>query len=101
MGRAKDLDVEPSKEPGLAWFPNGNQITKPAYNRLLVCASLFHEGAESRVGLHRRTGLPLSRLSDICGDLLRDGLIRESVVTPAGGRGRGVRRRFWRSTSEG
>ncbi|AGA31415.1 ROK family protein [Singulisphaera acidiphila] len=89
MGRAKDLDVEPSKEPGLAWFPNGNQITKPAYNRLLVCASLFHEGAESRVGLHRRTGLPLSRLSDICGDLLRDGLIRESVVTPAGGTGQG------------
>lgn len=89
MGRVKDQRAEQAREPGLAWFGNGKQITKPAYNRLLVCASLFHEGAESRIGLHRRTGLPLSRLSEICGDLLRDGLIRESVVAPAGGTGQG------------
>jgi predicted NBD/HSP70 family sugar kinase len=78
-----------TRKPDLAWFPNGKQITKPAYNRLLVCATLFHEGPESRVGLQRRTGLQVSRLSEICGDLLREGLIRESVVAPANGNGRG------------
>ncbi|MBN1488657.1 MAG: ROK family protein [Phycisphaerae bacterium] len=75
--------------PPLAWWPKGRRMTKPVYNRLLVCASLFHEGPESRVGLHHRTGLPISRLSEICGELLRDGLIRESVVAPPGGNGRG------------
>lgn len=68
---------------------SGRQITKPAYNRLLVCASLFHEGPESRVGLRRRTGLPLSRLSEICKALLREGVLRESVVAPAAGNGQG------------
>jgi hypothetical protein len=47
----------------------------------------FARGPESRVGLHHRTGIPLSRLSEISGDLLRAGLIRESVVAPAGGSG--------------
>lgn len=75
--------------PGLSWFPEGKRITKPDYNRMLVCATLFHEGPQSRVGLHQRTGVPLSRLSELCGDLLRSGLIRESVVAPAGGNGRG------------
>lgn len=75
--------------PNLAWFPNGRRITKPAYNRLLVCATLFHEGPESRVGLRRRTGLPVSRLSEICGSLLREGLLRESIVAPPRGAGRG------------
>lgn len=90
MGRAKkSSEVAPEPGPFLAWFPDGKRITKPAYNRLLVCATLFRDGPESRVGLHHRTGIPLSRLSEICGDLLRAGLIRESVVAPAGGSGRG------------
>src|SRR5512146_783892 len=89
MARSKDADVKQTGLPGLDWFPNGNRITKPAYNRLLVCAVLFHEGPESRSGLRRRTGLPISRLSEICGDLLHDGLVRESIVAPPGGNGRG------------
>ena len=75
--------------PSLAWWPKGRRMTKAVYNRLLVCASLFHEGPASRVGLYQRTGLPISRLSEICGALLRDGLIRESLVAPPGGNGRG------------
>jgi predicted NBD/HSP70 family sugar kinase len=63
--------------------------SKRAYNRSLVCASLFHEGPHSRIGLKQATGLPLSRLSEICGDLLRDGVIRESMITPPTGSGRG------------
>jgi predicted NBD/HSP70 family sugar kinase len=90
MGRAKKSEASREVSLGLTpWFPEAKRITKPAYNRLLVCATLFREGPESRVGLHHRTGIPLSRLSEICGDLLRGGLIRESVVTPAGGNGRG------------
>lgn len=92
MARAKKAaDEGPQQDPGPfpSWFPDGRRITKPAYNRLLVCATLFREGPESRVGLHHRTGIPLSRLSEISGDLLRAGLIRESVVAPAGGNGRG------------
>lgn len=81
--------MKKTARPGFVGFSNGNRITKPAYNRLLVCAVLFNEGPESRVGLRRRTGLPNSRLSEICGDLLREGLIRESVVAPPGGNGRG------------
>lgn len=82
-------DAGGSAEPVFARLPDGHRITKPAYNRRLVCATLFHEGPESRVGLHHRTGLPLSGLSEICGELLREGLIREGPAAPAGGNGRG------------
>lgn len=68
---------------------NGQRRSKGAYNRSLVCAALFHEGPRSRIGLKQATGLPLSRLSDICSGLLRDGVIRESMVAPATGNGRG------------
>ncbi len=71
------------------WFPAGRKVTKPRYNRQLVCAALHREGAVSRAGLHRATGIPMSRLSEVCGGLIRDGLVRESVVAPAGGNGRG------------
>lgn len=67
----------------------GKRNTKRAYNRSLVCAALFHEGPRSRIGLKHSTGLPMSRLSDICGGLLRDGVIRESMIAPATGNGRG------------
>jgi len=67
----------------------GARRSKGAYNRSLVCAALFHEGPRSRIGLGQATGLPLSRLSDICSGLLRDGVIRESMVAPATGNGRG------------
>ncbi len=70
-------------------LPGDGRITKPVYNRLLVSATLFHEGPASRVGLRERTGLPMSRLSGVCADLLREGLIRESLVAPAEGNGRG------------
>jgi predicted NBD/HSP70 family sugar kinase len=63
--------------------------SKRVYNRSLVCAALFHEGPRSRIGLQQSTGIPLSRLSDICADLLRDGVIRESMIAPAKGSGRG------------
>jgi hypothetical protein len=67
-----------------AWLHDGGRVrSKRAYNRSLVCAALFHEGPRSRVDLKQATGLPLSRLSDICGSLLSDGVIRESMVTPA------------------
>lgn len=71
------------------WFPAGRKVTKPQYNRQLVCATLHREGPSSRVGLHQATGIPLSRLSEICGELIREGLVRESVVAPAEGSGRG------------
>ncbi len=87
--RKKEMDVPQSAEPGPVWFPNGKRITKPLYNQLLVCSTLFHEGPESRAGLGRRTGLPPSRLSEICSVLLRERLIRESVIAPASGNGRG------------
>jgi predicted NBD/HSP70 family sugar kinase len=73
-----------------AWQEAGPATrSKRAYNRSLVCAALFHEGPRSRVDLKHATGLPLSRLSDICSSLLDEGVIRESMVTPAMGGGRG------------
>lgn len=71
------------------WLHRDGDRTKRAYNYSLVCAALFHEGPRSRVDLQHTTGLPLSRLSDICGTLLSEGVIRESMVTPALGGGRG------------
>ena len=64
-------------------------MRKPVYSRQLVCATLFHEGAMSRAGMSERTGMPASRLSSACGELLRNGLIRETTVAPAHGNGRG------------
>src|SRR5690349_23433142 len=65
------------------------RMRKPAYTRQLVCATLFDGGAMSRVGLSERTGVPAPRLSSACGELLRNGLIRETTVAPAHGNGRG------------
>jgi predicted NBD/HSP70 family sugar kinase len=78
-----------SKVSPPAWLQPDVSRSKRAYNRSLVCAALFHDGPQSRVDLKHATGLPLSRLSDICGSLLDEGVIRESMITPAaGGRGR-------------
>jgi predicted NBD/HSP70 family sugar kinase len=74
---------------GGLWQHNAKPNSKGAYNRSLVCASLFHEGPRSRIGLKTSTGLPMSRLTDICGGLLREGVIRESMIAPASGSGRG------------
>jgi len=76
-------------DAGGLWFPAGRKVTKPQYNRQLVCATLHRDGPSSRVALHQATGIPLSRLSEICGELVRDGLARERVVAPAEGSGRG------------
>ncbi|WP_165219630.1 ROK family protein [Aquisphaera insulae] len=84
MGR-KSAEVD----AGGIWFPTGRRVTKPLYNRQLVCASLYRDGASSRVALHQATGIPLSRLSGLCGELIREGLVREGVVAPAEGNGRG------------
>lgn len=87
----------PSAKKSIAGPPTGSNVlwhsakpnSKRAYSRSLVCASLFHEGPRSRIGLKLATGLPMSRLSDICGGLLQDGVIRESMIAPANGSGRG------------
>ncbi|BBO35192.1 hypothetical protein PLANPX_4804 [Lacipirellula parvula] len=71
------------------WRREDGRSSKRAYNRSLVCAALFHEGPRSRVGLKQSTGLPLSRLSDICGSLITEGVVRESMISPAAGTGRG------------
>lgn len=85
----KTTKLSPSATLNLHPVRGSYRNSKRAYNRSLVCASLFHEGPRSRVGLKQTTGLPLSRLSEICGELLRDGVIRESMVTPPTGSGRG------------
>lgn len=74
---------------GDLWFPAGRKVTKPRYNRQLVCSTLHRVGPSSRVALHQTTGIPLSRLTTICGELIRDGLVRECLVAPAEGSGRG------------
>lgn len=71
------------------WLQGSGSRSKRAFNRSLVCAALFHEGPRSRVDLRHATGLPLSRLTEICGSLLDDGVIRESMIAPALGGGRG------------
>lgn len=81
--------AERSKAKAPRWGQPGYGRSKRAFNRSLVCAALFHEGPRSRVDLKNVTGLPLSRLSDICGSLLNEGVIRESMLTPALGGGRG------------
>ncbi len=81
--------IKSSKIKPPNWFRGGDRRSKRDFNKSLVCAALFHEGPRSRVGLKQATGLPLSRLSDICSGLLRDGVIRESMVAPAAGNGRG------------
>ena len=50
MASTKGTKAKQTARTGLAWFPQDSRITKPAYNRLLVSAVLFHEGPESRVG---------------------------------------------------
>jgi predicted NBD/HSP70 family sugar kinase len=64
-------------------------MRKPAYSRQLVCAVLFHEGAMSRAGVSKRTGVSAPRLSSACRELLNDGLVRETTSSPARGNGRG------------
>jgi predicted NBD/HSP70 family sugar kinase len=78
-----------AKQSPTTWSAAGFGRSKRAFNRSLVSAALFHEGPRSRIDLKQATGLPLSRLSDICGSLLNDGVIRESMITPATGGGRG------------
>ncbi|HEX6963325.1 MAG TPA: ROK family protein, partial [Lacipirellula sp.] len=90
MAKTRSITKASSKAAAPMWLHNGGSArSKRAYNRSLVCAALFHEGPRSRFDLKQATGLPLSRLSDICGSLLNDGVIRESMVTPAVGGGRG------------
>ncbi len=90
---AKSTGSKPTKKHAsnaAAWqHASPASRSKRAYNRSLVCAALFHDGPHSRADLGHATGLPLSRLSDICGSLLNEGVIRESMITSAVGGGRG------------
>ena len=67
-------------------------IPKSAYNQLLVRATLFHRGPASRVELGQITGIPLSVLTEICGSLISQGIIRETHRATPSGNGRGRRR---------
>src|SRR4051794_408671 len=88
MSSTKISNAHPPAGSGVLYH-SAKPNSKRAYNRSLVCASLFHEGPRSRIGLKLATGLPMSRLSEICGGLLRDDVIRESMIAPANGSGRG------------
>jgi predicted NBD/HSP70 family sugar kinase len=67
-------------------------IPKSAYNQLLVRAILFHRGPASRIELGQITGIPLSVLTETCGSLMAQGLIRETHRASPSGNGRGRRR---------
>lgn len=86
MARKSKTKMTALKTQSPAWPVSESRNSKRAFNRSLVCASLFHNGPRSRVELQETTGLPLSRLSDICGELLREGVIRESMTAPAAGK---------------
>ncbi len=75
-------------DPGTQLFGNGGGGSKPAVHRRLVGSALFHRGPASRVGLSRATGLPHSRLTEICRDLIREGIVREASREEPEGRGR-------------
>lgn len=60
------------------------RLTKTEYNRMLIRAILFHEGPASRVELGRKTGLPLSAMTDLTSELIRQGdLIAGQRVRPS------------------
>ena len=100
--KSESIDSGDQSAATCSWLVDDGRMTKSAYNRRLVCATLFHSGPESRVGLHHRTGLPLSGLTEICGELLRDGRDpRERDRVAGRARAGDGRRRSWRSTCEG
>ncbi|WP_329499885.1 ROK family transcriptional regulator [Kitasatospora herbaricolor] len=59
------------------------------HNRALVLATLFHQGAMSRAGLARVTGLTAPTVSALVADLEADGLVADTDSPVEGGRRRG------------
>lgn len=57
-------------------------------NRALIFSLLFPSGSMSRAELGRRTGLSRVAVSDVVGDMLAEGLIRESGLEHTPGKGK-------------
>lgn len=57
-------------------------------NRALILQMLFHEGEQSRADLSRSTGLTRVTISDVIGDLIDEGLVRETGIVAASGPGK-------------
>jgi hypothetical protein len=79
--------------PGSAAAAAAQRLSKRAYNQLLVRANLYRRGPMSRVELGQTTGLPLSALTVVCGDLIEQGFVAErgraiSSESTEGARGR-------------
>lgn len=57
-------------------------------NRQLIFALLFPTKQYSRAELGRRTGLSRVAVSDVVGQMLEEGLLRETGQAPSGGKGK-------------
>lgn len=64
-------------------------MPKRLYNRQLVRALLHRDGPASRLELGRKTGLPLSALTTLCSQLIREGFLEEQSVSVQAQAGRG------------
>lgn len=59
-----------------------------SHNRSLVLQTLYHRGEMSRADLSRETGLTRVTISDLVGECIADGVIREIGVREAAGPGK-------------
>ncbi|WP_313477487.1 ROK family transcriptional regulator [Microbacterium sp.] len=59
-----------------------------AHNRSLVLQTLYHRGEMSRADLSRETGLTRVTISDLVGECIADGIVREIGVREAAGPGK-------------
>jgi predicted NBD/HSP70 family sugar kinase len=57
-------------------------------NRQLIFSLLFPNNQQSRAELGRRTGLSRVAVSDVVGQMLQEGLLRETGQAPRGGKGK-------------
>lgn len=79
--------------PGLATATDDRTVkASPAdvrrKNRQLIFALLFPTKQYSRAELGRRTGLSRVAVSDVVGQMLEEGLLRETGQAPSGGKGK-------------
>ncbi|WCD92778.1 ROK family transcriptional regulator [Microbacterium sp. nov. GSS16] len=59
-----------------------------SHNRSLVLQTLYHRGEMSRADLSRETGLTRVTISDLVGECIADGIVREIGVREAAGPGK-------------
>ncbi|PKI92259.1 sugar kinase [Actinomycetales bacterium SN12] len=59
-----------------------------SHNRSLVLQTLYHRGEMSRADLSRETGLTRVTISDLVGECIADGIVREIGVREASGPGK-------------